>query len=186
MRGLNNLQKSVIQHSTDTEFETPPLFFKTATEQTNIFPQLDICATEQNKKCKLHFDKEQDAFNFEFELDLWANIPFGAKVTKPNLKKPMSKGLVAWVQRIHDQHKKHDISALTLLPLSATIISKFYQSCETWIIPKRITFYKNGKPDKFPISKDLMLLAFRSKQNIIDTYFSCNDRIQQKLNILKI
>lgn len=186
------MQKSVIQHSTDMEFETPNPFYKLATTQTNIFPTLDICATEQNKKCKMYFSKEQDAFNFQWKYDIWANIPFGSKVTKVNLKtepekrKPLGYGLVAWVQQIHDQHLIHDISALVLLPLSATIISKFCESCETWIIPKRITFLKNGKPDKFQISKDLMLLAFRSKQNIIDTYFSGSNRIQKKLNILQM
>lgn len=185
-------QKSIIKHSTDTEFETPNPFYNTATTQTNIFPTLDICATEENKKCKMYFSKEQDAFNFQWKYDLWANIPFGSKVTKINYKipeekrKPLGKGLVAWVQRINQQHLEYDTSALVLLPLSSTIISKFNEFCEVWIIPKRITFWKNGKPDKFPISKDLMLLAFRSKQNIIDTYYSGSDRIQKKLNILQL
>lgn len=179
-------QTAIIQHSTDTEFETPDPFYNLATNQTNIYPILDICATEENKKCKYYFSKKQDAFNFEWDSDMWANIPFGAKVTKPNLKKPMSKGLVAWVDRINQQHLKYDVSALVLLPLSATIISKFSKFCETWIIPKRITFYKNGQPDKFPISKDLMLLAFRSTQNIIDTYHSGLDFKQEKLKILQM
>ena len=184
--------KSIIKHSTDTEFETPNPFYDLATNQINIFPVLDICATEQNRKCKNYFSKEQDAFNFEWKLDLWANIPFGSKVTKINYdtpeekRKPLGKGLVAWVQRINEQHLKYDTSAITLLPLSATIIAKFSDYCETWIIPKRITFWKNGKSDKFPISKDLMLLAFRSKQNIIDTFYSGTNRIQKKLNILQM
>ncbi len=165
-------QKAVIQHSTDTEFETPDDFFDESCNKLNIFPQLDICATLQNTKCKKFYTKEQDAFNFEWNEDLWANIPFGSKVNKEGGKKPINKGLVAWVQRIHDQHKKHNISAIVLLPLSASIVAKFCNSAEFYPIPKRITFLKNGAPDRFPISKDLMLLVFRSKQNVIDTFFS--------------
>ena len=162
-----SLQKAVIAHSTDTEFETPLWLYKLACKRFNIYPQLDICATEQNTKCKKFFTKQQDAFYFEWKQDFWANIPFA-----PENAKKRSRGVWSWVWRIYCQHKKHDVSALVLLPLSSPIITDFSKYCEIWPISKRVEFRKEGKRTKHTISRDLMFLVFRSRQNIIDTFYS--------------
>lgn len=158
--------KANISHSDDKEFGTPVNVYDRLCSFTNICPTLDICATATNTKCKKFFTKEQDAFNFEWTEDFWANIPFGSKVTNPNATKQLNYGLVAWVKRIHNQTSMYDKSALVLLPLSSSIIAKFYQFCEIIVIENRITFLKqDNTPDQYPISKDLMCLVFRSKQN---------------------
>ena len=173
--------KANISHSDNKEFGTPLNVFKKLCNHSNIYPSLDICATESNTKCKKFITKDQDAFKFEWTEDFWANIPFGAKVINPNKTKQLNYGLVAWVKRIHNQTEMYDVSALVLLPLSASILAKFYQYCEVIIIENRITFLnENNQPDKYPISKDLMCLTFRSKQNRIANPYS------KKLSAIRI
>lgn len=160
------MMKANITHSDNKEFGTPAIVYSKLCGHTHIYPKLDICATSKNKMCIDYYTKEQDAFNFEWTQDIWANIPFGSKVVNPNAKKQLNYGLVAWVKRIHNQTKQYDTSALVLLPLSASILAKFHNNCEVIVIENRITFLKeDGTPDQYPISKDLMCLAFRSTQN---------------------
>lgn len=157
------MTKANISHSDNKEFGTPDIVFNRLCAYTNIYPKLDICATATNTKCPKYFTKEQDAFNFEWTEDLWANIPFGSKVTNPNAKKQLNYGLVSWVKRIHNQTQIYNNSALVLLPLSASILAKFHHYCEVIVIENRITFLnENNLPDKYPISKDLMCLSFRN------------------------
>lgn len=178
--------KSIIRHSDNKEFETPNHVYTKLCAFANVYPNLDICATAQNTKCLEYITKIQDAFNVELTKDMWANIPFGAKVVNPNAKRQLNYGLVAWVKRIHNQCKLYDVSALVLLPLSASIIAKFYNYCEIIVIENRITFLVDGKPDLFPISKDLMCLVFRSRQNFLDTYKILNSSNVKKLSAIKI
>lgn len=157
---------SVIKHSDNKEFGTPGIVYSKLCEHSQIFPKLDICASEINHMCLEYYTKEQDAFNFEWTKDMWANIPFGSKVVNPNAKKQLNYGLVEWVKRIHNQSKTYDVSALVLLPLSASIIAKFHHYCEVIVIENRITFFdENRIITKYPIGKDLMSLAFRSTDN---------------------
>lgn len=178
--------KAIINHSDNKEFETPNKVFTALCAYTNIYPKLDICATAENTKCLEYITKQQDAFNYEWNKDFWANIPFGAKVINPNAKRQVNYGLVTWVKRIYEQTKLYDVSALVLLPLSASIIAKFHNYCEVIVIENRITFLVNGKPDLFPISKDLMCLVFRNKQNFLDTYKLLNSTNVKKLSAIKI
>lgn len=158
--------KAIIKHSDNKEFGTQPKHFSKLCSHAKVYPKIDICATPKNTKCKIFITKKQDAFKTEFKKTFWGNIPFGSKVINPKATKQLNYGLVAWCQRAYDQHKKYNISGLILLPLSSSIIAKFYKKCEIIIIENRITFLKpNNKPDKFPISKDLMCLVFRSKKS---------------------
>lgn len=157
---------SIIKHSDNKEFVTPPEIFRELCNHANIYPVLDICATSLNKKCQDYITKETDAFKVELTKDMWANIPFGSKVINPNAKKQLNYGLVEWTKRIYNQSKLYDVSALELLPLSASIISKFHNYCEITVIENRIKFLdENNNLTKFPIGKDLMMLIFRSTQN---------------------
>lgn len=171
---------SVRRQSDQKEFETPNYVYTQLCSYTQIFPKLDICATKENTKCLEYITKIQDAFNVELTKDMWANIPFGSKVINPNAKKQLNYGLVEWVKRIHNQTKLYDVSALVLLPLSASIISKFHNYCEIIVIENRIKFLVNGIPDRYPISIDLMCIAFRSTQNKLDNPNS------QKLSSIRI
>jgi hypothetical protein len=174
--------KANISHSDNKEFGTPHHIYNRLCQVTNIYPTLDICATKTNTKCIKFITKEQDAFNIDWTEDFWANIPFGAKVVNPKATKQLNYGLVAWVKRILDQTKTYDVSALVLLPLSSSIIAKFYQYCEVIVIENRITFLKeDNTPDQYPISKDLMCLVFRNKQNKIN-----NRNFIKKLSAIRI
>lgn len=178
--------KSIIRHSDNKEFGTPKEVYAKLCSYTSIYPKLDICATAENTMCVDYYTKEQDAFNFEWTKDMWANIPFGAKVVNPNKTKQLNYGLVSWVKRIHQQTKLYDVSALVLLPLSASIIAKFHEYCEIIVIENRITFLVDNKPDRFPISKDLMCLVFRSEQNFLDVYKIRNSTKVKNISSIRI
>ena len=62
------------------EWETPIEFFE---KYDGIFHfDLDVCATEQNKKCKAYFSKEQNGLIQKWHGKCWMNPPYGKEISK--------------------------------------------------------------------------------------------------------
>ncbi len=57
---MNNA-RAVIELSKDDEWETPPELLKNVCTQHQVFPELDVCCTNQNHKCDYWFTKQEDA-----------------------------------------------------------------------------------------------------------------------------
>lgn len=43
---------------------------------------LDVCASEENAKCKTFFSKEQDGLQQEWTGTIWCNPPYGRQIAK--------------------------------------------------------------------------------------------------------
>ena len=54
------MAKAVFNLSKKNDWETPPELFKLGCDYFAFEPQLDVCATAENSKCKYHYNKEME------------------------------------------------------------------------------------------------------------------------------
>lgn len=87
--------------SNTVEWETPDSIFKPLDDEFHF--TLDVCATEENAKCKQYFSKEQDAFKQEWKGTCWMNPPYGNELKK-------------WVRKAYDSFA-NDATVVCLLPV---------------------------------------------------------------------
>ena len=57
-------------------WETPDNIFHHATDIFGVYPRLDVCATEQNRKCEFYFDEVANGLNQNWFFDTWMNPPY--------------------------------------------------------------------------------------------------------------
>lgn len=72
----------VLFKSDSQEWETPQEFFD---QWDVVFHfQLDVCASEQNAKCKAFFSREQDGLKMMWApyTSIWMNPPYGREIGK--------------------------------------------------------------------------------------------------------
>lgn len=69
-------QKPRSDSSLSDEWETDDVLFKELCKKYDFYPECDICATEQNKKCDLYIDKNKDALSIHWKYkSVWCNPP---------------------------------------------------------------------------------------------------------------
>lgn len=94
--GRNNFK------SASEEYATPQCLFKALDDEFKF--TIDVCATKENAKCALFFDKKTDGLKRDWTGKCWMNPPFNR-----NLKK--------WVLKAHAESKKHGSLVCCLVPL---------------------------------------------------------------------
>jgi len=63
------------------EWETPLYVFQTLNAEFRF--QLDVCATSENAKCKVYFDKQVDGLKQDWSpFRCWMNPPYGKNISK--------------------------------------------------------------------------------------------------------
>jgi site-specific DNA-methyltransferase (adenine-specific) len=63
------------------EWETPAYVFLALNNEFNF--QVDVCATSENTKCKVYFDKSVDGLKREWSpFRCWMNPPYGRDISK--------------------------------------------------------------------------------------------------------
>ncbi len=63
------------------EWETPKYVFSALTNEFQF--QVDVCATSENTKCKVYFDKSVDGLKREWSpFRCWMNPPYGKNISK--------------------------------------------------------------------------------------------------------
>lgn len=90
----------VLFTSNKSDWETPPELFNLLNTQYHF--TLDVCATEQNAKCKNYITPKQDAFVQPWTGVCWMNPPYGRSI-----------GL--WVKRAYESSLK-GATVVCLLP----------------------------------------------------------------------
>lgn len=118
-------------------YGTPPSLYAQACQKYNIFPTLDVCATEQNAKCSKFITEKEDSLLFQWEETFFMNPPY-SKVEK-------------FMKKAYYQHLKHGVEGLCLI--FAKTDTKFWHNfvenkAEVHFIKGRIKFYKDGYPTK--------------------------------------
>ena len=115
-------------------WETPDDYFHLATDIFGVFPKLDVCATEKNRKCEFYFDESTDGLKQTWFYDSWMNCPYS------NASK--------WIYKAYEESQKNNINVLALL--NVTTDTKAFHDCilenkaEIYFIKGRIKFIKDG------------------------------------------
>jgi len=121
--------------SKDNEWETPPDLFEFGCKLFNFHPEIDVCATAQDKKCELFIG--EDSLNKEWRKPFFMNPPY-QKVKD-------------WIRKAYFSHIKYNVSGLALL--FAKTDTKVWHECifhkaEVHFLEGRIKFFKNGEVSK--------------------------------------
>jgi len=70
-----------VHFSSNTDmWSTPQEFFNTLDAEHKF--TLDVCATEENAKCKTFYSKEQDGLKQAWTGSVWMNPPYGREIGK--------------------------------------------------------------------------------------------------------
>ena len=115
-------------------WETPDNIYHHATDIFGVYPRLDVCATEQNRKCEFYFDEVANGLKQNWFFDTWMNPPYS------NASK--------WIYKAYDESKKNNINVLALL--NVTTDTRAFHDCildqkaEIYFIKGRIKFIKDG------------------------------------------
>lgn len=114
-------------------WSTPQALFDSLNAQYNF--QTDVCATDENAKCKHYFTKEQDGLKQEWKGVCWMNPPYGRTIKQ-------------WVQKAYESNA----TVVCLLP-ARTDTFWFHEYCvhgEITFIRGRLKFGGSKNSAPFP------------------------------------
>lgn len=83
------------------EWETPQWLFDELNKEFNF--TTDVCANEQNKKCRYYFNKSNDGLSIAWTGTCWMNPPYGRNIGK-------------WVKKAYSEFKRGVPCVVCLLP----------------------------------------------------------------------
>ena len=98
-----------IMSSNSSEWETPQDLFDWYDVRFNF--ELDVCATEKNKKVIKYYDKKKNGLNQPWSYSNWMNPPYGS-------------GIYSWVKKAYEESLKGN---LTVCLLPARTDTKWWQ-----------------------------------------------------------
>lgn len=85
------MKSEVMFSSNSEEWATPQKFFDELNKEFNF--ELDVCATQQNAKCKRFYTKSNDSLKHEWKGRCFMNPPYGRAIRK-------------WVEKAVDSVRK--------------------------------------------------------------------------------
>ncbi len=122
----------------EDEYETPNNVYEYLVLKYNIKPELDVCATNLNRKCAAFYNKENDGLKNEWVFDVWCNPPHSKTE--------------AFVKKAYSEWNKHNINILMIVPANAIGAHYFDPifahgpEIQYYRYSGRIRFLQNGKP----------------------------------------
>ena len=133
-----SMKLGYMKRSLSDEWGTPLGLFVGMCKTFQVFPEIDVCATERNRKCENFFSKEQDGLIQEWNEDFFVNAPFSqAKL---------------WIAKAFEQHRKYNVNGLAIL--AARTDTKAWHSyilgqanCEVIFVQGRVRYLL---PDNTP------------------------------------
>jgi len=133
MKAIKHLANISLQDN----YGTPPNLYALACQKYNIFPTIDICANDENTKCKKFITELENCLCTEWHETFFMNPPY----SKVN----------AFMKRAYYQHLKNGIEGLILV--FAKTDTQWWHSyvenkAEIHFIKGRIKFYRNGYETK--------------------------------------
>jgi len=140
----------------DDEWETQDELFTSLCKKYKIYPDTDVCATDDNSKCSGYIDREMDCLRHEFQYHdegLWCNPPHSK--TKQ------------FVKKMCEQWKKYNIPIMMIIPANSmctSYASKYIEGkAEYHPIFKRPQFLQNGELSKFPSRNSYFVVIWRKR-----------------------
>ena len=151
MKSIKHLENIKIHD----DYGTPPSLYAQGCQKYEIFPTLDVCATEQNTKCRNFFTEKQDSLMYEWKETFFMNPPY-SKVDK-------------FMKKAYYQHLKHGIDGLILV--FAKTDTKWWHSfvedkAEIHFIKGRIKFFKDGYETKNSAPYPSCFLIYRLERTL--------------------
>jgi phage N-6-adenine-methyltransferase len=140
----------------DDEWETPKRLFFELCQKYKIYPDTDVCATDDNSKCIGYVDKEMDCMKHDFRYHdegLWCNPPH-SKTEQ-------------FVKKMHEQWEKWNIPILMIIPANSVCtkyFEKIYPYVEIHPIFGRPQFLQNGKKSKYPSRNSYFVVIWRARK----------------------
>ena len=119
--------------------------------QLSITPKIDVCATNQDKKCEFFIG--ENSLDKIWHKNFFMNPPYS------NVKD--------WIRKAYFSHIKYNVSGLALL--FAKTDTKVWHECilhgqaEVYFIQGRIKFFKNGVESKNPAPYPSAFVFWRAK-----------------------
>jgi len=158
-RSVQHLQRINIQD----EYGTPKELFVDICKKYDIWPQIDICASNTNHVLPNYITKEQNCFNYSLTKDFFMNPPY-SKVSE-------------FMKFAYEQHQQHNVSCL-ILTYSKTGTRWWHKYVQE--IADHIDFQKgrisfldgNGNPTKHCAPYDSVWIIYKKK--IFQDLFSEN------------
>ncbi len=140
------MKNAYIKKSKSDNWATPRYLFEETCKQFNVFPDLDVCASELNRKCWYYFDENTDGLKQQWDQTFWMNPPFS------NAGK--------WIEYAFNQHRKWNVSGIALLA-SRTDTKAWHKfifndpNCEVIFLEGRIKYLdenniESKNPSPFP------------------------------------
>ena len=125
--------------SNTNEWATPVKFFEELNKEFNF--TLDPCATDDNAKCRKYFTVKENGLAQDWGGEVvFCNPPYGRE-------------LPLWVKKCYEEHKKHGITVVMLIP-ARTDTSYFheyiYGKSEIRFIRGRLKFNDCKQSAPFP------------------------------------
>lgn len=161
---LKKVDDNLSGNEKEDEYETPNDLFIQLCHAYKFNPQLDAAANNENSKCRffltdaLHkewmkphtYKKRTDTFLKG--VDVWCNPPHS--LTEE------------FVKRANQQSDKHNINIMMIVPANSICAKYFDEILESpfvnyFRISGRITFYRNGKPSRFPSRNGYFVVIWR-------------------------
>ena len=143
----------------DDEFETPEQLFLDLCKKYQVNHQLDVAATEKNKKCDNYFTFMDNALEKDWVIsgdhlvDIWCNHPHTLHEQ--------------FVVKAHQQWKKHNITIMMIIPANCCRTNYWHKyiedQAEYHAIKGSIRFLQNGRPTKDTSRNAYMVVIWKKK-----------------------
>jgi phage N-6-adenine-methyltransferase len=120
------------------EWETPSYIFLSLNKEFNF--QVDVCATSENAKCKVFFDKSVDGLKREWSpFRCWMNPPYGRNIS-------------SWMKKAFGESQR---GALVVCLIPSRTDTKWWhhwvmKSAEVRFVSGRISFGSSKQSAPFP------------------------------------
>jgi site-specific DNA-methyltransferase (adenine-specific) len=144
----------------EDNYETPDRLYNELCLKYQVFPKLDVCATQENRKCLDYITKEQNALVTEWVLggkpvDIWVNAPGSIQLE--------------FIARAESQYLKYNMNIMMIVPtrvMGTRIWDKYIEDDynrkrEYHRIMSRPVFLKNGRKTKFPAKHSYVVIIWR-------------------------
>jgi site-specific DNA-methyltransferase (adenine-specific) len=112
------MNTEVMFSSERTDWETPQDLFNELNEEFHF--TLDVCATEENKKCERYFSKKINGLTEDWFGTCFMNPPYGREI-------------IDWVKKAHDEV---DLSK-TMRETKSDIDKRVLTTCVVGLLPAR-------------------------------------------------
>jgi site-specific DNA-methyltransferase (adenine-specific) len=134
------------------EYETPFEILRNASFDYRIYPKLDVCSTDENKKCYDYFTIKKNGLLQEWKQDFFMNPPYS--------------NISEWMRKAFQEHIRNNLNGL-ILTFAKTDTAWWHNyvenKAEVHFIKGRLKFLYNGIKTKNSAPYPSCWIIYRKK-----------------------